>query len=263
MATPTVEVGRTYVIPNMGVVRIAHRFVSLPLPPDEGDLPIAYVQLDNIELNTRADVRRLDSGAMRQDIFQTRARDIISRSTARQVLGILANNEAPLAKLTPPQRYLKGARVLSRQDALEMALFLRELMGRSRGLPGSPLRIPEREEKLRDALIQKLCAELGAVFPEETGPWNVHRMDCVSYLQAMTRRVHMRLNPAPDMRSVQVYTDQHRGQTVSALVAAFTQCAKAGRGKATRENPNRLQKVRERQYGLLRLLDAAGRINGQ
>lgn len=184
------------------------------------------------------------------ELARRRGRDLMSRSTAREVLSILANRLAPITPMQAKIRYRRAEKALSGRDPVEMAKTLRELMVRAQGLGDAPINIPPQEKSYVRLLTAALCEEISAALDLPAEGYG--DIDCEGALAQMA----VRLNPAPSRAAVGRYVNIYTEFPTDRLSAELRMIERTVRKKATMNDTDRRSDLQSRQHALLHIVDS-------
>jgi RNA polymerase-interacting CarD/CdnL/TRCF family regulator len=188
-------------------------------------------------------------------LAQQLGRPLMSVGEARQILSLLANTFAPTERKASIKLHEESGAALKSWDAMRMATVLRELMIRSKGGGGAPVRISFEEASDRNKLTSALCSELKVVldtkFMDKVGMVN----GCEEAIGQMTRRI----NPNPDRDAVSRYKSVYKSFPVTALASELRTIARSLKKKSTSDNVEHRADLNARQHALLHVLDARSR----
>lgn len=240
--------GTVAVLAGEGLVTVLERYVATPTFGTDPEVLL--------------DLRMHSVGASRgtvegfpESTFLRNGRPLMSRSTAMQVLAILADVGAPVRSLQPRLRYRLGEEVLRKRDPIPAARFLRELTSRAEGRGKAPHRIPVREQMLRARLVQALGEELDRVLGSRT--------DQVPYTQRL-KKIMLRLNPQPERGTVEQYVRMYKDKTSSEIAALFQHLQRAAKNLRKARTVTgagssaQRASITAQQVALLRILDGRG-----
>jgi len=235
-----IRVGETFVLPRDGVVTVLERYIG----------EVSGSAEEMMLLDLRIPGRGVVEGIPEAVALRT-GRPLMSRSTARQVLAVIANRLEPLPDTPSKIRTRRAKKSLSTRDPITMAKYLREFIVRGEGRTRVPVRPSIDETVVRGNLARALCEELQEVLkaPEEQD--YLEGQPCERALMGMVRR----MNPAPGRTTVRQYQTIFDAYSGDRIAAEFRNLEKEVKRARTIEHPEKRKDITARHLALMHVLD--------